>query len=78
MINIKREELTKEEFIVCRVLYFAIHGKNGVCDMADLDKRDNDILLKFQEKEYIHMDNDCIVLTKEFKEYLEELFEGGK
>lgn len=74
MSNIKREELTKEELVVCRILYFAFHDKRGICDPTNFSEEDEQILLDFQEKGYLTCDVNCLILTKEFKEFLEELF----
>ena len=71
-------KLTKEEKIVCKVLHFAIKNKHGACDTTNLNVEDEAILKDFEEKGYLHTDIDCIVITKEFKEFLDTLFGGNE
>jgi len=69
-------KLNEEELVVCRILYSALHNKNGICDLADFSEKDEEILLDFEKKGYMRSDANCLILFREFKEFLEKLFEG--
>jgi hypothetical protein len=73
MIDTMSGRLTKEELTVCRILYFAIHNKNCVCDPTKFSEEEEQILAKFQEEGFLRVNADCIVVTKEFNDALEQL-----
>ena len=68
--------LTKPEETVCRILHYAMNERHGVCDPTDFDQLDEEILEKFQKNGYLHTDVNCIILHKDFKEFLNNKFGG--
>ena len=68
-------ELTNAEAAVCKALYSAINNRCGVCDPTNFSEEDERALLSLQEKGYISNDVNCIILKKEFKEFLDKEFE---
>lgn len=70
--------LTEKEKVVCKVLFCALHNKNGICDSTDFSQEDEEILSNFQKKGFLKNDVNCIVLSKEFKEFLYDMFGGEK
>ena len=69
--------LTEKELSVCKKLYEAVCNRRGICDPTDFSDEEDQIFLDLQEKGCITNDVNCIVLKKEFKDFLEGEF-GGK
>lgn len=69
--------LTKEELSTCKALHFALNDRCGICDPTNFTDEDEKSLVSLQEKGYISNDVNCIILKKEFKEFLDREF-GSK
>lgn len=70
--------LTEEEKVVCKVLFCAFHDRNGICDPTNFNQEDEEILVDFEKRGFLKNDVNCIILSKEFKEFLNDMFGGEK
>jgi hypothetical protein len=66
--------LTKEEKRVCKFLYNAMNGRNGICDLTDIGEEEDKILRDLEEKGYLKNDVNCITISKDFKDFLNQTF----
>lgn len=69
--------LSKEELIVCKILHYALNNRHGICDPTNFSENDEQIILNFQEKGFLHTDINCIIVNKDFKEFLDNQFGGN-
>jgi hypothetical protein len=73
LIHLGRE-ITLEEKQVCKVFYGAICKRHGTFDPTNISEAEEKIIQGFAEEGFLKIEPNGYVITKEFCNFLKELF----